>query len=79
LKKEFPNFNRIFDTDQELQNIYASYEIKRHEIENKRQNSFNTHKIWDRRRAAVSYNHTENWLEYKQEKVFEDIVYSSYE
>ena len=79
LKKEFPNFNRIFDKDQELQNIYASYEIKRHEIETKRQNSFNTHKIWDRSRAAISFNHTENWLEYKQEEVFEDIIYSSYE
>ena len=79
LKKEFPDFNRIFDKDQELQNIYASYEIKRHEIESKRQNSFNTHKIWDRGRAAITFNHTENWLEYKQEKVFEDIIYSSYE
>lgn len=79
LKKEFPNFNRIFDKDQELQNIYASYEIKRHEIETKRQNSFNTHKIWDRNRAAITFNHTENWVEYKQEEVFEDIIYSSYE
>jgi hypothetical protein len=79
LKKEFPNFNRIFDKDQELQNIYASYEIKRHEIETKRQNSFNTHKIWDRSRAAITFNHTENWVEYKQEEVFEDIIYSSYE
>jgi hypothetical protein len=79
LKKEFPEFNRIFSKEQELQGIYCSYTIKRHEIENNRQNRWNTNKIWDRGRASVTFNHNENWLEYKQEEVFEDIIKSSYE
>jgi autotransporter strand-loop-strand O-heptosyltransferase len=79
LKKEFPEFNRIFSKDQELQDIYSSYTIKRHEIENNRQNRWNTNKIWDRGRTSITFNHNENWSEYRQEEVFEDIIKSSYE
>jgi len=82
LKKEFPYFERIFpfDNDTYQTEIYASYHIKRHEIENKRYNYYYTNKIWMANfqgSPEINRYHRENWLEYAQEEVFDDII--SYE
>lgn len=75
LKEWFPNFDRIYPPHETLQNIYASYEIKRHEIENKRQNYWYTNKFWQYEgECEITSEHKENWVEYKQEEVFEDII-----
>jgi autotransporter strand-loop-strand O-heptosyltransferase len=79
LKKEFPDFERIFATEDDLTliDIYASYKIKRHEIENRRYNYQYTYKLWMASEEGVpeiNRYHRENWLEYRQEEVFDDII-----
>lgn len=75
LKKEFPDFPRIFSKDENLEDMYASYKIKRHEIETKRKNVWYTNKLWvNQARSDITFDHHENWVEYPQEQVFEDII-----
>lgn len=75
LKEAFPSFTRIYPEGTLFSDIYASYDIKRHEIQTKKQNVFGTEKLWMHRgRADVSTDHHENWCMYKQEDVFDDII-----
>ena len=75
LKKEFPDFGKILPLEENIFDVYASYEIKRHDIETKRENYWRTNKVWQYEgQAEITVDHTENWIEYPQEKVFEDIV-----
>ena len=75
LKKTFPNFERLYPFDTKFGNIYASYDIKRHEIETKKTSVFGSEKLWmNRGRTDATVDHHENWLEYKQEDIFDDII-----
>lgn len=75
LKDEFKNFKNIFSLDENIPDLYSCFEITRHEIESKRQNWFYTNKLWiERGRSNITTDHQENWTEYPQEKVFEDII-----
>jgi autotransporter strand-loop-strand O-heptosyltransferase len=75
LKKAFPNFERIYPFETKFGNIYASYNIKRHEIETKKTSVFGSDKLWmNRGRADITVDHHENWVEYKQEDIFDDII-----
>lgn len=75
LKKAFPSFSRLYPNGTRFANIYASYTIKRHEIETKKFDIFGTNKLWiNRGRSDVTVDHHENWAEYKQEAVFDDII-----
>ena len=75
LRQEFQHFKNILSPDVILPGVYASYNIKRHEIESKRHDMWYTNKLWiDRARSDISVDHHENWTEYQQENVFDDII-----
>lgn len=75
LRQDFPHFKNILSPDVILPDVYASYNIKRHEIESKRHDMWYTNKLWiDRARSDISVDHHENWTEYQQENVFDDII-----
>ena len=80
LKEEFPDFKRIFAPEESLSliDIYACYRIKRYSITNKNEtNYFYTNKIWmaaEQGIPEISRNHRQDWVEYKQEEVFDDII-----
>lgn len=76
LKKAFPDFARIYNLKEPMpEEMYACYDIKRNEIETKRYNFCYSQKFWQKHgKSEITYDHTENWLEYKQEDVFEDII-----
>jgi len=75
LRNHFPNFKNIHKFEDSIPNIYASFKITRHEIESKRKDMWYTNKIWiEKARSDISYDHHENWTEYTQDYVFDDII-----
>ena len=79
LRKSFPDFNRIFDIQDTLDcNIYAAYTITQNEIATKKFDiEFNNNKFILQHGGGLSnitHNHRENWMEYSQEDVFDDII-----
>lgn len=75
LREVYPEFSRILNITHPIMGIYSRYRITRNEIETNRHDTFFTNKLWlNKGRIDITLNHNENWVEYKQEEVFDDIV-----
>lgn len=75
LQKAFPDFVRFLKPFENLEDAYAYYNITRNEIETNRFDNQYSKKLWaNRARPNITINHQENWIEYPQEEVFEDIM-----
>jgi hypothetical protein len=75
LKEAFPNFVRFLKPSDNVDDVYAYYNITRNEIETKRFDHQYSKKLWaNRARPNITVNHQENWIEYPQEELFEDIM-----
>ena len=75
LKLDFPNFNRFVSMKESFSGYYAYFNITRHEIETNRHDHQYSKKLWlNRGKPNITINHSENWIEYPQEELFEDIM-----
>ena len=75
LKNSGNPFVEILDTSVDIENIYATFDIRRNETQTKTQFDSFSRKHWPQRgKSLETFDHQHNWMYYSQEDVFDDII-----
>ncbi|HIL26428.1 MAG TPA: hypothetical protein EYG21_03405 [Nitrospinaceae bacterium] len=76
LKNSGNPFVKILGASAKIENIYATFDIRRNEIQAKTQHDWYSRKHWpERGKALETFEHQHNWMYYSQEDVFDDIIH----
>ena len=69
-------FVKVVNPSVDINNIYATFDIRQNEILTKQHKDWTTHKHWpERGKSLETFNHQRDWLYYSQEDVFDDIIH----
>ena len=69
-------FVKVVNPSVDINNIYATFDIRKNEILTRQHKDCGTHKHWpERGKSLETFNHQHNWLYYSQEDVFDDIIH----